>query len=135
MSLTVKPPVFPDRITIRGWQWAERIDERNCNLCTKMTISVKISGIGAQVEKGTLSGMKGAYADQPRRVLTYLAERKASGRAYDDPFVWEAQRLAKLTAAVAGCVAVEVAYKEASVPQKRMCTCSFGQCTPRRSRR
>ena len=97
MSLTVRPPVMPDRIKIRGWQWAERVDDHNCNLCTKMEISVKIPapGVGGQVEKGTANGMKGAYADQPRRVVTYLATRKAAGRPYDDPFVWEAERLAK----------------------------------------
>ena len=97
MSLTVRPPVMPDRIKIRGWQWAERVDDHNCNLCTKMEISVKIPapGVGGQVEKGTANGMKGAYADQPRRVITYLAQRKAAGRPYDDPFVWEAERLAK----------------------------------------
>ena len=75
MSLTVRPPVMPDRIKIRGWQWAERVDDHNCNLCTKMEISVKIPapGVGGQVEKGTANGMKGAYADQPRRVITYLS--------------------------------------------------------------
>ena len=80
MSLTVRPPVMPDRIKIRGWQWAERVDDHNCNLCTKMEISVKIPapGVGGQVEKGTANGMKGAYADQPRRVITYLAQRKAA---------------------------------------------------------
>ena len=71
MTLSVRPPVFPDRITIKGWQWTERIDEHNCNLCTKMEISVKIPGpgVGSQVEEGALNGMKKAYADQPRRVL------------------------------------------------------------------
>jgi len=85
MSLSVRPPVFPDRIKIRGWQWCEPVDANNCNLCTKMEISCKIPapGVGVQVEKGTLSGMKGAYADQPRRVLTYLAERRAANRPYD----------------------------------------------------
>ena len=101
MTLSVRPPVFPDRITIKGWQWTERIDEHNCNLCTKMEISVKIPGpgVGSQVEKGTLNGMKKAYADQPRRVLAYLAERKASGRAYEDPFLWHADRAAEADAA------------------------------------
>ena len=97
MVLTVQPPVFSDRIKIRGEQWAERIDDRNCNLCTRMEISCRVPGPGlaTQIEKGTEKGMKGAYADQPRRVVTYLALRAASGRAYPDPFVDAAKAAAE----------------------------------------
>jgi hypothetical protein len=94
MTLTVLPPVLSERIKIFGEQWAERVDDNNCMLCTSMQISCKIPGpgIGFQVEKGTEKGMKGAYADQPRRVLTFLAERRKHGRPYPDPFVQEAKR-------------------------------------------
>lgn len=88
MKLTVQPPVFSDRIKITGWQWAEKVDDSNCILCTKMEISCKIPGpgIGSQVEKGTEKGMKGAYADQPRRVLEFLAQRDKEGKPYPHPF-------------------------------------------------
>ena len=116
MFLAVQPPVFSERIKINGWQWAERIDDHNCMLCTKMEISCKIPGpgISTQVEKGTEKGMKGAYADQPRRVMEYLAQRKRSGRDYNDPF--RDARLAKQADA-----------KQAAAPEKKPAAAAAAQ--------
>ena len=108
MTLSVRPPVFASKISIKGMQWAERVDGQNCNLCTQMTISCKIpAGVGSQVEKGTEKGMKAAYADQPRRVMAFLNERRASGREYPDPFRDAAARKAAAVDATALAAASE----------------------------
>ena len=46
MSLTVTPPVLPDRIKVYGEQWAERVDDNNCNLCTRMEIAARVPAPG-----------------------------------------------------------------------------------------
>ena len=88
MALQVQTPVFTDRIKINGEQWAEKVDDHNCLLKTRMTIQCKLPGpgIGTQVEKGTEKGMKDAYKDQPRRVIEYLKQRAAKGEPYPDPY-------------------------------------------------
>ena len=51
MTFTSEPPVFADRIKVGGRQWIEPISDCQCRIRQETEVSVKIFGVGGQVEQ------------------------------------------------------------------------------------
>eukprot|EP00966_Prymnesium_polylepis_P147308 3402726-Prymnesium_polylepis.1 len=65
---SIQLPVFSDRISVNGKQWAEPISPTSCMLCVRVQLSVtRLPGISTQVAKGIESGMQSAYKLLPKR--------------------------------------------------------------------
>ncbi|KAL3902286.1 MAG: hypothetical protein SGPRY_012128 [Prymnesium sp.] len=83
MVYSIKLPVFSDRISVNGQQWAEPISSTRCRLCCRVWCSVtRLPGISTQVAKGIEGGMQAAYKLLPKRVEEFAAfrEKKLSQR-------------------------------------------------------
>ena len=74
--LAIHVPALGSRFAVRGRLWVEPAGPRACDLCTSYEIAVRApSFVAARVEAAIEAKMRATYADQPRRVLAYLAAR------------------------------------------------------------
>ena len=79
-------PVMSDRISVEGAQWCEPISPHRCRLCARVSVSVRIVGVGGQIEKSIERGMRDAYATVAPRQRDYMQLQREQGvREYTPP--------------------------------------------------
>ena len=81
MAFTSEPPVFADRIKVGGTQWLEPVSATQCRVLQQTDVSVKIFGVGGQVEAALSQQITDSCAIMPRLAEEYVGHRRKRAAA------------------------------------------------------
>ena len=76
MTFTSEPPVLADRINVGGKQWIEPISSTQCRVLQQTEVSVRIFGVGGQVEQALGQSIQDSCAGLPRSAEAYVTLRR-----------------------------------------------------------